>query len=136
VSYEELRATADSYVTDARDFPAQIPNMGTVVAELASITFDNGNPLRGTGVVFIRGNVNINPGSMSNFRGLLYIDGNFSMRAPALIEGAVVCTGNMTLQGSGDYATIRFNDAILNALRQESGQYRFVGAYHQLHSDQ
>ncbi|MEO6596914.1 MAG: hypothetical protein ABIP94_19385, partial [Planctomycetota bacterium] len=76
-------------------------------------------------IVILIGNVNIDPGSFSNFSGLLYVDGNFTMRDPADIRGAVVCTGNMTLQGSSDFATIFYDEGVLTALQQNFGNYNF-----------
>ena len=62
------------------------------------------------------------------FNGLLYVDGGFDMRAPAEISGSVVVTGNMTLQGIGDYATINYDEGVLNSLRQAIGNYRLLNA--------
>ena len=44
-------------------------------------------------------------------------------------RGAVVVTGNMTLQGTHDFAKIVYDDDILNALRREIGMYRSSRGY-------
>ncbi len=132
VSVDELRSSADMVVTDSNNFPDVVPNNSTVFVDVASITFDSSRPLRGTGLVYIKGNVSLIAGNNSVFNGVLYVDGQLTVRAPSVIEGAVICTGNFTLQGSGDYATIRYNDEVLNALRREIGQYRFLGSYRTL----
>lgn len=129
LSYDELRATADAIVTNSGDIPSPIPTNGLVIIEAASVTFDASLPLLGTGIVIVRGNCSIISGSNSNFNGMLYVDGNLIQRAPSEINGAVVCTGNFNLQGSGDYATINFDQGILDALQQEFGQYKFLGAF-------
>jgi hypothetical protein len=67
-------------------------------------------------------------GNNSSFSGLLYIDGTFTMRETADIYGAVVVTGNTTIQGSGDSSSIYYDDDVLSALRTQIGQYRWVGA--------
>ena len=37
-------------------------------------------------------------------------------------------TGNMTLQGIGDYATLAWDEDVLNALRTAIGNYRLFGS--------
>lgn len=92
------------------------------------MTFSAARPLRGTGVVVFLGNVTVQAGSYSAFSGLLYVQGNLSVREPAEIQGAVVVTGTTTLLGSSDFATITYDDGILNSLRHELGSYRLSGA--------
>lgn len=135
VSYAELKASADHVVTDRRDIPVPLGDLTTVVIEHANVTFDSDVPLSGTALVYVRGNCTIASGSNSNFGGLLYVEGNLTMRAPSNIEGAVVVTGNFSLQGSGDYATIIYDDNVLNQLRQAVGQYRFMGPFRPLHRE-
>lgn len=129
LSYTALKASADHVVTDRRNLPSPMPELSTVVIEMPSITFDAATPLAGFALVYIRGNCMIRPGSNSNFSGLLYVEGNLDVRAPSEIDGAVVVTGNFTLQGAGDFATINYNDEVLNTLRQSVGQYRFMGPF-------
>ncbi len=133
-SYNVLRGSANQIVTDARDFPEEIINNESVVAEVDSLVFDRTRPLRGTGLLVVHGDVEIQDGSNSTFNGLLYVTGDLSIRGPATIEGAVVVLGNFRIGGAGDYATVRYDDAVLNTLRQEVGQYRFLGSYRQLSS--
>jgi hypothetical protein len=133
VTYEELKASADHVVTDRRDIPVPIGEMQTVVIESASVTFDRDLPLRGSGIVYVKGNCSIVDGSDSRFSGLLYVDGQLTVRAPCEIEGAVIVTGNFNIQGSGDFATIRYSDEVLNALRQATGHYRFLGPFRPVH---
>ena len=47
------------------------------------------------------------------------------MRQPSVINGSVIVTGAFFIQGSGDYATIYYDDDVLNTLRTEIGQYRW-----------
>lgn len=120
----ELNALADLRVTAAADFPSPVPSNSIVIAEMSSLHFDSSTPLLGTGIVIVRGNVVMQPGSNSNFSGLLYVDGNLTVRAPSEINGSVVCTGNMTVQGASDFATINFDDGVLNSLLGNLGNYR------------
>ncbi len=87
------------------------------------------NSLKGTGVLYFKGNVMLLPGSNSSFSGLIYVDGNLTVRAPSEILGAIVVTGNVSVQGAADFATITYDDDILNALRLDVGQYRLFNAF-------
>jgi hypothetical protein len=128
VPLSTLRSMATMIVTDMNDFPRPVPNGALVIVEDNNIQFDNSKPLLGNGIVIAIGNTMISPGSYSNFSGFLYVDGNFTMRDPSEIRGSVLVTGNMTLQGSGDYATILYDEDVLNALRANLGNYRFSTA--------
>ncbi len=127
VSQSELAAMADYYVTTAVDFPSPVP-VDTLVLCSTGMTFTAAKPLKGTGVVAIVGNTTINVGSYSAFSGLLYVQGNLTIHEPSEIQGAVVVTGSVTVVGASDYATITYDDAILNHLRQELGTYRLSSA--------
>lgn len=127
VSQSELAAMADYNVTAAADFPSPVP-VDTLVVCTTGVNFTAAQPLRGTGVVAIVGNTTIGVGSYSAFSGLLYVDGNLTIREPSEIQGAVVVTGTITVQGASDYATITYDDAILVHLRQELGTYRLSSA--------
>ena len=123
VSLDELRAMADYNVTAAVDFPSPVP-IDSVIVCSTGITFTASKPLRGTGIVVVVGDTTIGQGSYSNFSGLLYVQGNLVMRDPSEIQGAVVVTGTVRIEGSSDYVTITYDDGVLLRLRQEIGTYR------------
>ncbi len=127
VSQSELTAMADYVVTTAADFPSPVP-VDTLVLSTVGMTFTAAQPLKGTGVVAIVGNTTIGQGSYSAFSGLLYVQGNLTIREPSEIQGAVVVTGTITVQGASDYATVTYDDSILAHLRQELGTYRLSSA--------
>jgi Tfp pilus assembly protein PilX len=127
VPIEELRAMATSVVSNANDFPDPVPNNALVICD-APITFTSSKPLRGTGAVVFSSTVAIDPGSYSSFSGLIYVDGDFTLREPAELQGSVVVTGAVTIQGNADFATIIYDDGSLNSLRQNLGTYRLSGA--------
>lgn len=135
VSFEEVRSIADIYVSDSAEFPSPVPTGGVVVAE-DSVVFNNARPLLGSGLVVVRGNVTIQSGSNSNFTGFLYVEGSITMAAPASISGAVVVTNGLTASGTGDKATVTFDDEALARLRLEVGQYRLAGAIRTMLSDE
>jgi hypothetical protein len=127
VSQSELAAMADYYVTSPADFPSPVP-MDSVVMCTTGMTFSAARPLKGTGVVSIVGNTTIGQGSYSSFSGLLYVQGNLTVREPCEIQGAVVVTGSVTVQGASDFVTLTYDDSILAHLRQEVGTYRLSSA--------
>ncbi|MCA8975960.1 MAG: hypothetical protein KDC98_14655 [Planctomycetes bacterium] len=132
LSLSEIKAMASMVLTDMSQFPVPVPEGSIIVVEQASINFDSSQPLTGNGLVILVGNVNIANGSNSNFSGFLYVDGGFTMRAPAEIRGAVIVTGNMTLQGSADYATIQYDEDVLSGLRAMFGSYNVSSSFKRL----
>ncbi len=124
LTFAELSSVANMVITSASEFPSPVPENGLVVADVSSIQFNSSMPLNGTGIVIIRGNVTLDPGNNSLFSGLLYVEGNLTMHGPSEINGSVVCTGNMTLQGNGDYATINYDRTVLASLMNTLGNYR------------
>lgn len=137
VSYYDLRSSADLVVADLGNFPTNLTENATLVVDTGgAVVFDRHTPLRGRGLVYVNGNCTIEAGSNSVFVGMLYVDGDLVVNAPSEIEGAVVCTGRITLNGSGDRTTIRYGDAVLNALRQDIGQYKYLGAMRRMNRPQ
>src|SRR5690606_4803965 len=132
MSFAELRATADHFVSNAADFPETVADGATVVVDVPHLAFDRDRPLSGYGVVCMRGNVMVHDGSATNFRGVLYVDGTLHGRAPAEITGAVIVTGTVNVQGVGDYATLTYDDDLLVALRRDIGQYTLLGAIREI----
>ena len=127
-SEDELRALAKDVISAPADFPSPVPEKSLLFVDCPSITFDAARPLKGTGIVIFKGNVTLMPGNASTFNGLLYVNGNLTIRAPCEIRGSIIVTGNLTIQGVPDFANIFYDDEILRALRQEIGQYQFLGA--------
>lgn len=129
LSFAEISSMADMIVTDEDDFPNPVPDNSLVVVDCGTtLNIDASRPLTGSGLVIVRGNMVMNSGNNSLFSGLLYVEGNFTMRAPSEINGSVVVTGNMTLQGAGDYATINFDADALSSLMSNFGAYRRVNS--------
>lgn len=124
IGFEDLRSLADLIVTSESEFPNPVPNNSLVIVDVGStMNWNSSRPLMGSGIIVVLGNANLQSGSNSNFSGLLYVDGNLTMRGPSDVRGAVVVTGNMTLQGQPDYATITFDGDVLDELRLNFGNY-------------
>jgi hypothetical protein len=127
VGQGDLTTMADYVVNATGDFPSPVP-MNTVVLSTVGMTFTAAQPLSGTGVVAIIGNTTIGQGSYSAFSGLLYVQGNLVVREPCEIQGAVVVTGTVRIEGASDFVTLTYDDAILASLRQAVGTYRLSSA--------
>ncbi len=125
VGIDDLRSLADLIITTASEFPNPVPDSALVIVDTgATLTWDSSLPLLGNGIVIVLGNATIGSGSLSNFTGLLYVQGDLVMRSPSEIRGAVICTGGMTVEGSSDYSTILFDEDVLNNLRLDFGNYQ------------
>ena len=128
LTYAELSSMADQVITTPANFPSPLPDNSLIVGDMSSIAFTQGNPLLGSGIVIIRGNVSLQTGNNSLFSGLLYVEGNLTIRDPCEINGSIVCTGNVNVQGSADYATINYDENALSALMNSFGNYRRANA--------
>ncbi|HZN41720.1 MAG TPA: hypothetical protein VFD82_23150 [Planctomycetota bacterium] len=125
MSLTELTGLAHMVVTDLNDFPVPIPSMSLVIVDVGTtVNLDSSHPLLGTGIVIVRGHLVLSQGSNSNFSGLLYVEGNLTMRDPSEINGAVVVTGDVTIQGSNDFSTIRYDQSIIDAMMGSFGNYQ------------
>jgi hypothetical protein len=124
MGFADLQTLANQVITNAAEFPSPVPAMALVVVDAGPITLDSTNPLLGTGIVIVRGDLTLATGSYSNFSGLLYVEGNLVVRSPSELNGSIICTGTMTAQGATDYATINFDEDVLNTLMQQIGTYR------------
>ena len=127
LSFAELSAMADSVVTDPVNFPSPLPDNSIIVGnmeDIAAMQFNSSNPLQGSGLVIIRGNVSLDAGSNSLFSGLLYVEGDLTIHAPSEINGSIICTGELSVQGTIDYATINYDETALAALVDTFCNYR------------
>jgi hypothetical protein len=121
----ELRGMADVSVTKESDFPSPIPNNSIIYSDVPFLTLDSGQPLSGFGVVYHTGNLTLQPGNSSNFSGLLYVNGDLLVTAPAELKGTVIVTGTATVEGTGDVAALMYDPEVLSVLQARFGQYRF-----------
>ena len=126
VSDEGLNSMADSYLTHESAFPKAVhPGSLTILDTPGqTIHFTAKRPLSGYGIVVIRGDAIIEPGSVSLFFGLLYVDGNLTIHAPAVLRGAVITTGKFVAQGKGDFVDVVYDDWIINFMQTTMANYR------------
>lgn len=129
VDWPSLQSMADISTTDpVGGLPATLPHMSLVVVT-GNLTYTQKRPLRGTAVLIVKGNVDIQASSNSFFNGLLYVDGNLTVRAPAMLRGTFICRGALDVKGtSGDFVDVERDPKILTKLMTVMGQYRMSKA--------
>ena len=125
VSTTELRILADYYVPSVAQLPAALPDMSLIYIN-GNAVFNSSRPLVGSGILFVQGNLTISNGSNSFFSGLIYVTGTATIQDPCLISGCVVAYQGLTLSRSDstDTAEIKYDQNILNMVRQQVCQYR------------
>jgi hypothetical protein len=128
VSLTELKGMAEASYADPTAVPGNVGEF-TLTVISGDVTFDGSRPLRGTGIVVVLGDCFLASGSNSFFNGLLYVQGDLTMRAPAFVRGTVVATGSVDIQGTGgDYVEIDYDGSIVVNLLTLMGQYRYTKA--------
>ncbi len=128
VSSTELRALADVRVTDPANFPYPLGTNQIIFVDVPTLTLTPAKPLVGTAVVYVQGDLVFAYNTKSFFTGLLYVDGDLTIREPCEINGTVICNGTVSVDGQSDWVNISYDDDALNRLRAEIGQYRLSAA--------
>ncbi len=128
LSEDDLKSVADDRITALEDFPVPLPSNSLQFVELPSLTIDSARPLKGSAVLYVKGDLDVQYNSKSFFTGLIYVDGDVLIREPTELNGTIVATGTIDVIGSSDWVTITYDDVALGKLRTEIGQYRLSGA--------
>jgi hypothetical protein len=125
----ELYQIADIKVSAVSQLPATLPQMQVIVIDVGSgntATFNAAQPLVGSGILFVNGNLSIS--GTSSWSGAIYVNnGNYTQTAPASVSGTVIVPGSSntgSVQGTGDYAELIFDKFILGQVSQQIGQFK------------
>jgi hypothetical protein len=130
VTLAQLKGMADASYSDGLDFPRNIGEYTLSVVE-GDVAFDSSRPLRGTGIVVVTGDCTLSSGSNSFFNGLLYVQGDLTVRAPSFLRGTVVVQGSVNIAGTGgDYVEIDYDPSMVVSLLTLMGQYRHSMSLH------
>ncbi|HEU4888519.1 MAG TPA: hypothetical protein VFV49_11565 [Thermoanaerobaculia bacterium] len=124
VTQTELLSMADLVVDDEQDLPEPLPDMALIVIR-GNATFNPQRKLTGSGILVVLGNLTLNPQSDTYYSGLIWVQGNFTMTPPGIINGAVISSGNAHLTGGSDVAEVNYDQAMLNQIRLQLGNYLF-----------
>lgn len=123
VSQRELIAMADLVAYSMADLPPKIPSMSLTVIR-ANATFTPSQPLVGTGILVVLGDLTIAPDSFSNFNGLIFVTGDYEQNAPSQVSGAIIGHGLIDIKGAGDFSEVTFDGTLITLIQNEMGQYR------------
>lgn len=124
VTLSELKSMADQSTNDAASLNSPIGDYTLNVIE-GDATFNETRPLKGTGIVVILGDCTITDASNSFFNGLLWVEGDLTIRAPSFLRGVIIARGNIDVRGTGgDYAEVNYDGGIITELLSLMGQYR------------
>jgi len=122
-SPSSIKEMADITVSTVGALSASYPTMAVVYVD-GNATFDGTHQLIGGGVLFVNGNLTISSGANTLFNGVIYVVGNATITGSQLISGCLVVQGSLTMNGIADVSEVDFDSGILNAVRQQVGQYR------------
>ena len=129
VGGKALETLADDRITSAAVFPSPVVRNALYHVEVPTLTFSAALPLLGTACVYVKGDVDFAVGSNSYFTGMLFIDGDLTIREPCDLNGTIICTGDVTVWGSSDWINVNYDDEALNQLRNAIGQYRLSAPF-------
>ena len=80
--------------------------------------------LEAEGIVFIDGNLDIDPQTYSKFRGILYVTGLINLHAPSEINGTIIAVSRFTINGGAEWAWVRYDDEAIKDMSELLGTYR------------
>jgi hypothetical protein len=125
----DYAAIADINVTSAAGMPSTLPAMQMILINAGSgtaVNFTTTNPLQGSGILVVVGNLSL--AGASNWNGIIYVQGNFTITDPATVDGTIILANSAntaTLAAAGDWAEVYYDPFILQQVQQQIGQYRF-----------
>lgn len=125
VGQRELIGMADVVAYNMADVPSPLPSM-TLTVVRGNATFTDTQPLIGTGILVVLGDLTIAADSFSNFNGLIFVTGDYEQNAPSQVSGAIVGHGTIDIKGAGDFSEVTLDTVLLSLIQKEMGQYRFT----------
>ncbi len=131
VTTQELLGLADVSVTRMQDLPTTLPSMSLIVIR-ANTNWPSTQPLKGSGIMVIFGDLIIPPNSNTDWSGVIYVTGNVSISEPSLISGAIIAanpggagTWSVRVTSSSDVSEVDYDPSMITQINQQMGQYRY-----------
>lgn len=135
VSQQELTGLADVNVTQTKDLPSPLPAMSLIVIN-GSATFGPAtvlppiNPLNGSGILVVFGDLTINADPNNNWNGVIYVTGNLNINQPIVVSGAIIAANNsggasIAVNSGSDISEVDYDPAMISQINSQMGQYRF-----------
>ena len=123
-----------STVSEIKTDPEKMVGSSTIIYmdNTTAQTFDSNNPLKGGGILYVKGDLTFAHEGGSYFYGIIYMeDGDLTVNAGNIISGAVInasptssAKGYVKLLSTSDKATVEYNEGVLNNLRRKLANYR------------
>jgi hypothetical protein len=148
VTLQELLGMADLVYTDlatlgadyptidpATGLPQSLPPMTLIVLNNpgGNFTFTQTQPLNGTGILVVLGNLTMAANSASVFNGLIYVQGTYTQLQPSSVNGSVIVDDatpapaagvrTVIMSGAGERPQIKYDVGLLNYVARRMGLY-------------
>jgi hypothetical protein len=135
MTQQELINQATLNAPNVASLPATLPNMSLIVLNNPvnpnqNFQFTAAQPLTGTGILVVLGNLVLAPNSNSVYSGLVYVRGTVTMNVSSTIDGMLIVDASgspgvrtILIQGNGDKATVKFDRSMLDFIAQSMGSY-------------
>jgi hypothetical protein len=126
-SQSDIVAVADITVNDEALLPSPLPQMQMIfINKGGNVLFNSTNPLSGSGILIVNGNLTID-GGPSSWNGIIYVTGTYTQNGPSTVSGSVIVAGASAVidGGSGDFGEIYWDPFMFNQVQQQLSQYRF-----------
>lgn len=124
VSDQDLKRMADIVVSNVSQLPTPYPSMSLVFIDGNADFSDTGHVLQGGGILYVKGNLKLPASANTLFSGVIFVDGDVDIKAPALISGALLVKGSLKMGGLTSVAEVDYDPGIINTLVRQIGQYR------------
>jgi Tfp pilus assembly protein PilX len=126
MSMTELKGVSDKVYTTTNEISATEPiPFGVTFLEgngSSTFLFTAARPLKGSGVLFVNGNLNLDNDSNSSYSGLIFVTGTITMGSSNSLGGGIVA--GRVLCSPTTRTTLEYNDNVVNNVRQRLGLYR------------
>ncbi len=129
VSHDQLRGMSDIATSDpVNGLPDRMPDSAMVYIE-GNPYFTVDRPLRGSGILVVKGNLHIQTGSNSFYQGMIFVEGSVYINGPSYFRGQIIATEAVHVYGSaGDFSEVEYDERMSTLIMRKLGQYRFAKA--------
>ena len=129
VSHDQLRGMSDIATSDPiNGLPERMPDSAMVYIE-GNPHFTVDRPLRGSGILIVKGDLYIETGSNSFYQGMIFVEGSIYINGPSYFRGQLIATDAVHVYGSaGDFSEVEYDERMSTLIMRKLGQYRFAKA--------
>lgn len=128
---DAVTGVADYSVTSWADLPATLPPQAFIYVNPGgnhgTLTFNDAQRLKGSGILFVDGNLALATNGQTNrWEGLIFTTGTFDMQKDAIVIGSVITGGRVTaIRGATSKKTkLIYSEDALERVQAKAGGYR------------